>query len=59
LLDGPVFDRFANKSPTAVNAAILLARVFSPEKLDDLFERVSGGLLYAGSAFFDRIRFDE
>jgi hypothetical protein len=41
-MDGPVFDRFANKSPMAVIAAILLARVFSPEKLDDLFERTSG-----------------
>ena len=41
-MDGPVFDRFANKSPMAVIAAILLARVFTPEKLDDLFERTSG-----------------
>jgi hypothetical protein len=40
-MDGPVFDRFANKSPMAVLAAILLARVFSPEKLNDLFERTS------------------
>ena len=41
-MDGPVFDRFANKSPMAVIAAIVLARVFAPEKLDDLFERTSG-----------------
>jgi len=41
-MDGPVFDRFANKSPMVVIAAILLARVFSPEKLNDLFERTSG-----------------
>ena len=41
-MDGPVFDRFANKSPMALIAAIVLARVFAPEKLDDLFERTSG-----------------
>lgn len=41
-MNGPVFDRFANKSPMAVLAAILLARVFSPEKLNGLFERTSG-----------------
>jgi hypothetical protein len=58
-MDGPVFDRFANKSPMAVIAAIVLARVFAPEKLDDLFERTSGELLYAGSALFDRVRLDE
>ena len=58
-MNGPVFYRFANKSPMAVLAAILLARVFAPEKLDDLFERTSGELLYAGSALFDRVRLDE
>lgn len=40
-MDGPVFERFADKSPMAVITAILLARVFAPEKLDDLFERTS------------------
>jgi hypothetical protein len=39
-MDGPVFERFADESPMAVIAAILLARVFSPEKLDELFEQV-------------------
>jgi hypothetical protein len=39
-MDGPVFQRFADESPMAVIAAILLARVFSPEKLDELFEQV-------------------
>jgi hypothetical protein len=43
----------------AVIAAILPARVFAPEKLDDLFEETSGELLYAGSALFDRVRSDE
>ena len=38
-MDGPVFERFAHKSPMAVLAAILLARVFALEKLNDLFER--------------------
>jgi hypothetical protein len=40
-MDGPVFERFADKSPMAVITAILLARVFAPEKLNDLFERAS------------------
>jgi IS4 transposase len=39
-MDDPVFERFADESPMAVIAAILLARVFSPEKLDELFEQV-------------------
>jgi hypothetical protein len=40
-MDGPVFDRFAEKSPMAVIMAFLIARVLSPEKLDALFETVS------------------
>jgi hypothetical protein len=40
-MDGPVFKRFADKSPMAVITATLLARVFAPEKLDDLFEKAS------------------
>lgn len=39
-MGGPVFERFADESPMAVIAAILLARVFSPEKLEELFEQV-------------------
>ncbi len=39
-MNGPVFERFADEGPMAVIAAILLARVFSPEKLDELFEQV-------------------
>ena len=40
-MDGPVFDRFAEKSPMAVIMAFLIARVLAPEKLDALFESVS------------------
>jgi hypothetical protein len=40
-MNGPVFERFADKSPMAVITAILLARVFAPEKLDELFEKAS------------------
>jgi hypothetical protein len=40
-MDGPIFERFADKSPMAVITAILLSRVFAPEKLDALFDEVS------------------
>ena len=62
-MDGPVFERFADESPMVVIAVILLARVFSSEKLDELFAQVrtkqytqdllfSGICSFLGSALF-------
>ena len=38
---GPVFERFADESPMSVMTAILIARVFTAEKIDALFEEVA------------------
>ena len=40
-MNGPVFERFADESPMSVMTAVLIARVFTAEKLNALFEEIA------------------
>jgi hypothetical protein len=54
MLLGPVFDRFAQKSPVSVMARATLERALCPEELDALFERCAQSQ-YTRDLFFSTI----
>ena len=53
-MNGPVFERFADESPMSVMTAVLIARVFTAEKLNALFEEVADEQ-YTQDLFFSTV----